>query len=165
MHHMRRYSVCRAGCFHRKKCPPVTSGSPLPCHLITNFPPLCSLLCGWQVEWKIPEHGEQMPLFLLDYGTCRHTGQLCWVCSWPGVFELMVSLSGGLDISNHIMNQWSVWRLGANNRLELFLKLCIAVRSAHPAIELTWWRRSEVSDWKQRKIKVMTCDCNGNFWH
>lgn len=149
MHHMRHYSVCRAGCFHRKKCLPITSGSPLPYHVITNFPPLCSILCCWLVEWKIPEHGEQMPLFLLDYGTCRRTGQLCWVCSWPGVFELMVSLSGGLALSNHIMSpsQWSVWRLGASNRQNYsWNTVLLWDQHTHTAAELTWRRRSEVSD-------------------
>lgn len=57
--------------FHRKKCricPSVTSGSPLPCHVILNFPPLCSSPCCWRVQWKMPESVEQMPLFLPHHG-------------------------------------------------------------------------------------------------
>lgn len=69
MHHMRLCVQDRG--FHRKKCrigPSVTSGSPLPCHVILNFPPLCSSLCCWRVQWKMPESVEQTPLFLPDRG-------------------------------------------------------------------------------------------------
>lgn len=67
MHHMRHVPLCvQERGFHRKKCRTllsVTSGSPLPCHVILNFPPLCLSPCCWRVQWKMPESVEQMPLF------------------------------------------------------------------------------------------------------
>lgn len=68
MHHT-RLCVQDKG-FHRKKhriCLLVTSGSLLPCHVILNFPPLCSSLCCWCGHWKMPESVEQMPLFFPDH--------------------------------------------------------------------------------------------------
>lgn len=99
--HERRGFARSTGGFHRKKRPPVTSGSPLPCHVIPNFPPLCSSLCCWRVQWKMPESVEQTPLFgpferrALEVLSGR-TGPLCWGYSWPGVDGPTVSLSGAL---------------------------------------------------------------------
>lgn len=56
VHHM-RHCACRTGGFHRKKGLPFTSGSPLPCHVIKNFPPLCSpsmlLACLVENAWTL----------------------------------------------------------------------------------------------------------------
>lgn len=75
--------------FHRKKCSGVTSGSPLPCHY--EFPSIMSPFYV-AVQWKIPEHKEQMPLFVLD---CGANGD-CWVYSESMLF---------------LLDFWSIWGL------------------------------------------------------
>lgn len=94
--------------FHRKKCLPVTSGSPLLCHVILNFPPLCSSLCCWRVQWKMPESVEQMPLFLPDHGARGF-----WAGGLVSYIEATVDLVL-MDPMAHCLVFWSllatVWR-------------------------------------------------------
>lgn len=87
MNHMRRYSVCRTEASTGKKCLTVTSGSPLPCHVILNFPPLCFCLCCWRVQWKMPESVEQMPLFFPDHGARGF-----WAGGLGSCFEATINL-------------------------------------------------------------------------
>lgn len=82
--------------FHRKKCLTVTSGSPLPCHVILNFPPLCSSLCHWLVQWKMPEVWNKCHCFSLtmehrvfeqaDWSVMLRL-QLTWCC-WTNGFSV-----------------------------------------------------------------------------
>lgn len=80
MPHMRHF-VCRTEGFPQEK---VLRGyvriSPsLSCHY--EFPSIMSPFYV-AVQWKIPEHKEQMPLFVLDYGA---NGDY-WVYSDPMLF-------------------------------------------------------------------------------
>lgn len=167
MHHMRLCVQDRG--FHRKKCLMVTSGSPLPCHVIPNFPPLCSSLCCWCVLWKMPESVEQMPLFFLDHGAWGF-----WAGRPVSYVEATVDLVL-MDQRLHCLVFWNllttVWS-SVSDLYKGWIRAVLHIRNvlfvwdqqSYAAVELTWGRRAEVIDWQGKKIKVMTCDCHGNFW-
>lgn len=75
IHHMRD-CACRTGGFHRKKGLLVTSGSPFSCHVITNFPPLCSpsmlLACPVENAWTLGTNAIVCHCFSLNmaHGDC-----------------------------------------------------------------------------------------------
>lgn len=99
-----------------------------------EFPPIMSPFYA-AVQWKIPEHKEQMPLFALDCGANAD----CWVYSDPMLF---------------LFEFWSIWSLLKSMIIHFWNTIFLWDQQAHAAVALTQGRRAEVTEWWGKKIKV-----------
>lgn len=124
-------------------------------------------LCRWHVQWKIPEHVEQMPLFLLQRSV-RVTFSAPAVN--PVLLERWFQRSLFWSLFVHGVNVrrgavWS-WRGGWKYWAKSFFEATTFLwgRQFRAAVELTRGTRAEGTDWQREKIKVTTRHRHGNSW-